>query len=180
MSQSEHSCRHNFRSRALASVAAVAIVASGALGAAVYESRTSAFAQSPVSNAPSVANAQAPASFADVVDKAKPAVVSVQIKIANAMADVEGFSSQLDNLPPQMREFFRRFGENDGPGPRQGPRVQQGAGSGFFISADGYIVTNNHVVANAATVQVTTDDGRTLDAKVVRASTRRPTLPSSR
>ena len=40
-------------------------------------------------------------------------------------------------------------------------------GSGFFISADGYVVTNNHVVEHAKKVQVTTDDGRTLDAKVI-------------
>ena len=46
-------------------------------------------------------------------------------------------------------------------------RVMIGEGSGFFISSDGYIVTNNHVVENAKTVTVTTDDGKTLDAKVV-------------
>jgi serine protease Do len=165
MSEHEHKSRRNFRSRALASVAAAAIVASGALGVALYEGQTPAFAQSAAPQAPAVANAQAPASFADVVEKAKPAVVSVRVKIANAMTDVEDFSSQLDNLPPQIREFFRRFGENGPRMPR--PRIQQGAGSGFFVSPDGYIVTNNHVVANAATVRVTTDDGRTLDAKVI-------------
>ena len=47
--------------------------------------------------------------------------------------------------------------------------VRQGVGSGFLISADGYVVTNNHVVDGAKTVQVTTDDGRTLDAKVIGA-----------
>ena len=73
-------------------------------------------------------------------------------------------------MPPQLREFFRRFGENGMPGEgRRGqrPQVRQGVGSGFFISADGYVVTNNHVVDGAKTVQVTTEDGRTLDAKVI-------------
>ena len=64
----------NFRSRALASVAAVAIVASGAVGAALYEGRP-ALAQA--ANAPIVVNAQAPATFADIVDQVKPAVVAV-------------------------------------------------------------------------------------------------------
>ena len=60
----------NFRSRALTSVAAVAIVASGAVGAALYEGRP-ALAQA--ANAPITFNAQAPATFANVVDKVKPA-----------------------------------------------------------------------------------------------------------
>ena len=45
--------------------------------------------------------------------------------------------------------------------------MMMGEGSGFFVSADGYIVTNNHVVQKAKTVTVTTQDGKTLDAKVV-------------
>ncbi len=45
--------------------------------------------------------------------------------------------------------------------------MMTGEGSGFFVSADGYIVTNNHVVQNAKTVTVTMQDGKTLDAKVV-------------
>src|SRR3954452_21900513 len=160
----------NFRSRALASVAAVAIVASGAVGAALYEGQP-ALAQT--AKAPITVNAQAPATFADVVDQVKPAVVSVRVKVENAMSDGEGLpSSQLENVPPQLREFFRRFGDNGMPGddrrgPRQRREVRQGVGSGFLISADGYVVTNNHVVDGAKTVQVTTDDGRTLDAKVI-------------
>ena len=45
--------------------------------------------------------------------------------------------------------------------------MMMGEGSGFFVSADGYIVTNNHVVDHAKSVTVTTDDGKTLDAKVI-------------
>src|SRR5215203_4793525 len=157
----------NFRNRALASVAAVAIVASGAVGAALYEGQP-ALAQT--AKAPITVNAQAPATFADVVDQVKPAVVSVRVKVENAMSDGDGSPSQLENVPPQLREFFRRFGENGMPseGRRgQRPQVRQGVGSGFLISADGYVVTNNHVVDGAKTVQVTTEDGRTLDAKVI-------------
>ena len=72
-----------------------------------------------------------------------------------------------------MERFFRRFGGPDGlpPGLRGGPRGGRGSvtgqGSGFFISADGYAVTNNHVVDGADKVEVTTDDGKTYTAKVI-------------
>src|SRR6202030_3353891 len=70
-----------------------------------------------------------------------------------------------------MERFFRRFGGPDGlpPGMRGGPRGRgavTGQGSGFFISADGFAVTNNHVVDGADKVEVTTDDGKTFSAKV--------------
>src|SRR6201998_2969493 len=70
-----------------------------------------------------------------------------------------------------MERFFRRFGGPDlPPGLRGGPRgrgIVTGQGSGFFISADGYAVTNNHVVDSADKVEVTTDDGKTYSAKVI-------------
>src|SRR3954463_16146236 len=81
----------DFRSRALASVAAVAIVASGAVGAALYEGQP-AFAQT---TSQITVNAQPPATFADVVDQVKPAVVSVRVKVENAIADSDGLPSQL-------------------------------------------------------------------------------------
>jgi serine protease Do len=159
----------SLRSRALASVAAVAIVASGVLGATFVQAPHPAFAQTaPIT----VESAHAPASFADVVDKVKPAVVSVKVRVEQASAtsrgDDENPGSRLDNIPPQLREFFRRFGENGVPnGPRRGGGRGMAQGSGFFISADGYVVTNNHVVDNAKAVELTTDDGRTLSAKVL-------------
>src|SRR5438552_13463360 len=72
-----------------------------------------------------------------------------------------------------MERFFRRFGGLDGlpPGLKGGPRGGRGPvtgqGSGFFISPDGYAVTNNHVVDGADKVEVTTDDGKTYIAKVI-------------
>ena len=61
--------------------------------------------------------------------------------------------------------FFKRFGmPNNGRG---GHEVITGQGSGFFITADGYAVTNNHVVQNAENVQVMTDDGKMYSAKVI-------------
>ena len=121
---------------------------------------------------------QAPVGFADIVEKVKPAVISVRVKMDGG-AQTNGLSNQdLDNAPPGLREFFRRFGMPDMPNgtegmPRgRGPNRMTGQGSGFFISADGYAVTNNHVVDKADTVQITTDDGKTHNAKVIGADPR--------
>ncbi|MGX1741122.1 Do family serine endopeptidase [Bosea sp. NPDC055353] len=102
-------------------------------------------------------------SFADLVEKVKPAVVSVRVKTQTASADDE---QNLDDLPPQLRRFFREHGEGARPN-RPQPRQGMAQGSGFFVSQDGYVVTNNHVVENAVEVQLVTDSGKTLDAKVV-------------
>lgn len=110
-------------------------------------------------------------SFADVVEQVKPAVVSVRVKarVAANMGDEDG-PAGLEGLPPghPLERFLRRFGEEGmGPQGRPQPRLQQGQGSGFFISQDGYVVTNNHVVKDAVEVQLVTDDGKTLEAKVI-------------
>jgi len=115
----------------------------------------------------------APVGFADIVEKVKPAVISVRVKMDGG-AQTNGLGDQsMDDVPPGLREFFRRFGMPNGPegmprGGRGGGRgVITGQGSGFFISPDGYAVTNNHVVEKAETVQITTDDGKIHGAKVI-------------
>ncbi len=106
-------------------------------------------------------------SFAPLAERVRPAVVSVRVVVDGAtMAPRQ--ASALDALPPQLREFFQRFGEQNGTPPQQPvPKNGVALGSGFFVSADGFIVTNNHVVENAKSVSVTTDDGHVLDARVV-------------
>jgi len=112
----------------------------------------------------------APVGFADIVAKVKPAVMSVRVKLDGGEAQTTGLGN--NEIPPGLREFFRRFGMPDnmpqnGMPQRGGHNIIMGQGSGFFISADGYAVTNNHVVEKAESVKVTTDDGKSHDAKVI-------------
>ena len=128
------------------------------------------------------------AGFADLVAAVKPAVVSILVEgreQAGSFDDNGDFNGQIPDLPDDnpLKKFFQQFGNPDGahkaqPGqqgqaqPGQPPAVPQGrryqaAGSGFIISADGYIVTNNHVVENSTKVTVTFDDGSQKSATVV-------------
>jgi serine protease Do len=113
---------------------------------------------------------QRPVGFADIVEKVKPSVISVRVKIDRPADSNAGSDDDLP-FPPgsPFERFFKRFGMPNAP---QGHQVITGQGSGFFISADGYAVTNNHVVQNAENVKVTTDDGKTYDAKVIGTDTR--------
>jgi len=114
-----------------------------------------------------------PASFADLVAKMKPAVISVRVKFDESakMASMnENDDQEVVPFAPgsPMEKFFRQFGFPNGPnGMRKHHEFVTGEGSGFFISSDGYAVTNNHVVDDAKSVQVTTDDGTIYTAKVI-------------
>jgi serine protease Do len=147
----------------LASAAVVAIIASGAIGGSMLSASTSAHA---VAVDTSGLQTSAMPSFAPVVDRVKPAVVAVKVNIVDAAATSGDLNSQMENLPPEVQQFFKRFGGQETT-PQTRPRHELALGSGFIISADGYVVTNNHVVQNAKSVTVTMDDGKTLDAKVI-------------
>ena len=103
----------------------------------------------------------APMSFADLIEQVSPAVVGVRVRTEIQLSDRE--------LTDRER-FLEQFGEQFGLIPREEaprPREGFGQGSGFFISAEGHIVTNNHVVDNAVEIEVTTDDGSVLEAEIV-------------
>ncbi|MGA7810831.1 Do family serine endopeptidase [Bradyrhizobium sp.] len=163
--------------RALFSARKFALMASVAagLGVAVYgfgpsgpSDLFSSPAQAQVNN--EVSKVAQPVGFADIVERVKPSVISVKVNINEKVAKDDGDDNDSP-FPPgsPMERFFRRFGGPDGlpPGMRGGRRMITGQGSGFFISADGYAVTNNHVVDGASKVEVTTDDGKTYSAKVI-------------
>ena len=114
--------------------------------------------------------------FADLVDKVMPAVVSVQVKYANAAASGDG-QAQGKKMPGGMEEFFKQFpqfrdlpgmgGQGGEGGEDAHPKGGMAVGSGFIISADGYAVTNNHVVKDADQVSVTMKDGTEYKAEVI-------------
>jgi serine protease Do len=158
---------HPMKSRGTlpASVAALTLVAS--VGGAVVSTSMPARAAAVVT---SDLQGQVMPSFATVVERVKPAVVSVKVNIENAATGPEDADGLMDKMPPGMQQFFKRFGNQDGDAlPQVRPQQAVGQGSGFFVSADGYVVTNNHVVENAKTVTVTMADGKTIDAKVIGA-----------
>ncbi len=116
--------------------------------------------------------------FTTIVEKAEPAVVNIRTT-AKVVARGQGQNGQD---PYEMfRHFFGPDAQPPGPGgkpaPQQGPRgkraepeektVPRGVGSGFFISDDGYVLTNHHVVADATEIFVTLTDGREFRAKVI-------------
>ena len=147
----------------MASAAALAIAASGVFALTLPQGAT---AQAGALQAPASVAENAP-SFADVVSHVKPAVVSVKVNIEDAAASED--SDESEQVPPEMRKFFKQFGGGQDFGK---PIVRHGValGSGFIISADGYVVTNNHVVEHGGkAVTVTLDSGKEVQAKVIGA-----------
>jgi serine protease Do len=152
----------------------IALLASvAALGAGLLIGGPSGIASFAAQSQPVQASATAhPAGFADLVAKVKPAVISVRVRIdQTAAAETNG--SGADNVVPfgqngaPLEKFFQQFGFGDAPKGLQRHKMVMGEGSGFFISSDGYAVTNNHVVDHATSVEVKTDDGKTYTAKVI-------------
>jgi len=146
----------------LAALVGAAILATPLALSALPGNHTTAFAQA-------AGGLSAPGgSYASIVAADKPAVVTITTTMkADPNAD-DGTVSPFDE---QFRQFF---GQQGIPLPPQAQRPQNGGeqmalGSGFVISSDGYIVTNNHVIDNAKTIKVTLDDGTELSAKLIGA-----------
>jgi serine protease Do len=164
----------SLRNRLMAAAASFAIA--GAIGFGAVTTGTAPV----LADAVKVEAPQVP-SFADVVSQVSPAVVSVRVKanVQPTADDGPDFFNGQDGLPdnPQLRRFFKQFRQFGNPDQDQDHRAHRdhrsdkprpvAQGSGFFISDDGYLVTNNHVVQEGSAFTVVMDDGKELDAKLI-------------
>jgi serine protease Do len=154
------------RRGALATAVAIALAAAGTTLLPLQTS-DAADAGQPV-NAPiaPAATQAGPPSFADVAERVTPAVVNVTVTQRSAQRLSLPGGEVPEDSP--LFEFFKRFGGDLGGGnglPM--PREREGEGSGFLVDADGYIVTNNHVIDGAERIEITTNDGTQYLARVV-------------
>lgn len=108
---------------------------------------------------PGVSVAETGNAFVTIAERETPAVVSIATERNARKAPVR---NPHQNLPPGMEDFFKQF---DNPNAK--PQPEEGSGSGFIVSSDGYILTNNHVVADADKLTVTLLDKRVFKARVV-------------
>ncbi len=160
--------------RLMASVAGLVLLLGA--GGVVYAQSAASDSPRPQAAERQQPNIGAPG-FADLVAQVKPAVVSVRVKVdtgAQKTASLDEEMEQFKGTP--FEQFFREFserqgrnGQHFGQNQNNNPPHQfaQALGSGFFISPDGYLVTNNHVVEKAVKVQIVMDDGTEHDAKVI-------------
>ena len=114
-------------------------------------------ASNPALNFAPVPDAAPQNSYADIVSKAAPAVITIR-------ADKRVRTPQ--QFPFSEDPFFRGLFGNRGPQQPQ-EQLQQALGSGVIVSADGYILTNHHVIDGAEDIKIEMNDGRTLDAKLI-------------
>ena len=145
--------------RAGTGIGIVALVAVAAYGVGQTQSTQALVGASSTSTPPAIESASG--SYASLVNAVAPAVVTIRVEKKAAMVPTE-----MQQLPddPMFREFFGRRGQS--PRQQRTPR-QSGLGSGVITTADGYILTNNHVIEGADQVRVELTDKRTFDAKVV-------------
>ena len=147
-------------SRARLGAAVVTAFAAGLLFASGFDLTRLGFAQEgkggKVASSQVQSLAETGSAFEAIADHVTPSVVSIQTQRVRTAPRVRG-------QRPGLEEFFRQF-EQQQP-PRE--EAQEASGTGFIVSKDGYILTNNHVVADADKVTVTLLDKRSFEAKVI-------------
>ena len=155
-------------SRRPALLVAAALFATSALGLTLGNSVPFAAAETATTQPQTIETpyGRAPLTFADIVQKVTPAVVSINVKGDVKVADNEQIPGLPD--PPEdnpLYDFFKQFRKGMPQQPKSQPSLAQG--SGFFISPDGYVVTNNHVVEDAEDITVTMEDGAKYPATLI-------------
>jgi len=155
------------RGRLFAATSAAILVAFGLCGFSFFSDPAqtkpqSHPAQASRSQPPRMLESGAPFSFADLVERVSPAVVTVTVE---QKVDPSEAMNLPDDLPAPFRQFFHQFGDQ---GPQQPqPRKAIAMGSGFIIDRSGLIVTNNHVIDDSTKITVKLPDGRQFAAKLI-------------
>lgn len=155
--------------KSLPVLALAGVMGAGALGFSLSNVPTAALAQE--TNGTVVTPFPgAPASFADLVEEVKGAVVSIHV--TNEVTKSKGFGSGGGSVPQlpkghPLEEFFKRFNGQPNPGGRGPARPSLAQGSGFIISPDGYVVTNNHVIDKASKISVSVDGDDKWEADLI-------------
>jgi serine protease Do len=130
------------------------------LSSAVKSSDLPALTESTVSESPMV-----PANFSDLAEKVRPGVVNIQVvkKVKNVDFGFRNFSGNPFGDKNPFGDFFGPFSEGNPPRGFE----QRGVGSGFVMSQEGYILTNNHVVEDADQIKVKLSNGKEYNGKVI-------------
>jgi serine protease Do len=170
--------RRAWETGTLAAVIASLMLAGGALG---FANSSIAETKAPAENLSAAAEPSMPAGFSKIIERVGPAVVSIVVR-EKVEKTAAGDRDRME-VPEGMQDFLDRFfGEgwqkrfNDQQGGQQGgqhrwrpvpQRPQMGAGSGFIVDPEGYVVTNNHVVQDATKIKVVLSDSQEYDGKLI-------------
>ena len=163
-------------------VVAAAIAGASVLALSSFQTLGPAVAQRADAQTVLTPMGRAPVSFADIVERVKPAVVSISVSSGGRPqaqrptpppgGQNRGQRPNIPGLPEEWQEFFRNLPRDfGGGGGGAAPRPVQAQGSGFVISEDGYVVTNNHVIDKANKIEVVFDstdgDSNKFEAELV-------------
>ena len=153
-------------SKTVTAVAALGAVAITGAAAGVLSSTKLSASTALTAPANTAAFQNLPGSFSEIIDRVGPAVVSIRVTGTAPQG-----APQMSEIPEPFKRFFGdnfgfRFGTPNPGTPQRAPRVE-GMGSGFFIDADGHVVTNNHVIGDAQKIEIMMKDGETHEAELV-------------